>query len=185
MRTSSLTKTGLSVIMSLVLTASLWAVKRVDMPDNFGKDDWAVSHYKEAVGYLKYMANNQTIQKLVSVPDNLRQAAWDDFWKSFDPAKKISADEYEEAYFARVRYANENFASILQPGWLTDRGEAYIRLGEPTTREKFTMRAGGHDIEVWNYMLPRDIYLVFVDRTGVGDFDLLNTGDMLDEVYLR
>ena len=49
MRTSSLTKTGLSVIMSLVLTASLWAVKRVDMPDNFGKDDWAVSHYQEAV----------------------------------------------------------------------------------------------------------------------------------------
>ena len=185
MRTSSLTRTGLTVALSLVMTASLWAVKKVDMPGNFGKDDWAVSHYQEAVGYLKYMTKNQTIQKLISVPDNLRQDAWDDFWKGYDPLKKPSANEFQEAYFDRIRYANEKFGSILQPGWLTDRGEAYIRLGEPTSREKFTMRAGGHDIEVWNYMIPRDIYLVFVDRTGVGDFDLLNTGDMLDEVYLR
>ena len=155
------------------------------MPDNFGTNDWAVANYTEAVGYLKYLADNDVRQKLLSVPENLRLEAWEEFWKGYDPVSSTPENEFRDQYFARIRYANENFNTILQPGWLTDMGEVWIRLGEPNTIEKFTMRASGNDIQVWNYWVPRDVYLVFLDRTGVGDFYLLNTSEMLDEVFFR
>lgn len=176
---------GLPIVLSFVLTGFLWARKKVEMPENFGTNEWAVANYKEAVGYIKYIAKNEVRQQLLSVPENLRLEAWEEFWKGHDPLSSTPENEFRDQYFARIRYANDNFGTILQPGWLTERGEVWIRLGEPKNIEKFTMRAGGNNLEVWNYWAPRDVYLVFMDRSGVGDFYLLNPGEMLDEVFFR
>ena len=176
---------ALPLILSLILTGSIQARKEVVMPENFGTGEWAEVNYKEAVGYLKYVAKNEVRQELLSVPGNLRLEAWEEFWKEHDPVSSTPENEFRDQYFARIRYANENFGNMLQPGWLTDMGEVWIRLGEPNTIEKFTMRASGKDLEIWNYWVPRDAYLVFLDRSGVGDFYLLNMSDMLDEVFFR
>ncbi len=185
MHRSGVIALGLPIILSLIVTSSLWARKKIEMPDNFGTNEWAAANYKEAVGYLKYIAKNDVRQELLSVPENLRLEAWEEFWKERDPVSSTSENEFRDQYFDRIRYANEKFGAILQPGWLTDQGEVWIRLGEPNSIEKFTMRAGGNDLEVWNYWVPRDVYLVFLDRAGVGDFYLLNSSDMLDEVFFR
>ena len=175
----------LPLALSLIVTGLLQARKKVVMPDNFGTSEWAATNYKDAVGCLKYLADNDVRQELFSAPEHKKFEAWEEFWKERDPLSSTSENEFRDQYFARIRYANENFGTILQPGWLTDRGEVWIRLGEPNYIEKFTMRASGNDLEVWNYWVPRDVYLVFLDRTGVGDFYLLNTSEMLDEVYFR
>jgi len=185
MHRSGVIALGLLLIFSLMVTTSLWARKKVEMPENFGTNEWAVAHYKEAVGYLKYLAGNDLRQELLSVPERLKLEAWEEFWIKHDPVSSTPEKEFRNQYFARIRHANEKFGTILQPGWLTDRGEVWIRLGEPNTIEKFTMRAGGRDLEIWNYWVPRDVYLVFLDRAGVGDFYLLNPSDMLDEVFFR
>ena len=168
-----------------MLTAvSVWAGKQAEMPENFGTDEWAVAHYVEAVGYLKYLTDNEDRQKLLSVPEKLRLEAWVEFWNKLDPVSVTPENEYRDAYFARIKHANLDYGTILLSGWLTDRGETYIRLGPPNSIERFTMRAGGKDLEVWSYWIPREVNLVFLDRSGVGDFYLLNPGDMIDQVFI-
>jgi GWxTD domain-containing protein len=176
-------KASIPVILLLILAVPLRARKTVEMPDNFGRDDWAVSHWEEAVGYLKYVGDKEDRQKMLSVPENLRLEAWEEFWKKFDPVSTTPANEFRDEYFARIRQANDNFASILRPGWLTDRGEVYIRMGAPRNVEKFNTRAGGRDIEVWEYWISYDVTLVFMDTRGGGDMDLLNPSVMVEWVF--
>ncbi len=172
--------TTLCMAVLLTVALPLHATKKVEMPDDFGSDLWAVSNWSEAVGYLKYLAKDRVREELVALPTGERLAAWREFWTPHRPDKGINR---REQYFQRVRYANEHLGSNLLPGWKTDMGETWIRLGAPDWREKYTMRGPGRDMEVWNYISPRDTYLVFMDRTGLGDFDLLNYGEMIDEVY--
>ncbi|HLA40867.1 MAG TPA: GWxTD domain-containing protein [Candidatus Glassbacteria bacterium] len=173
-----------ALVIMLIAAVPARAVKQVEMPNNFGADDWAVNNWEEAVGYLKFLANDDTRKEMLKLQESDRIAAWDEFWKARDPEKKKADNVFRSTYFARVRYANENFGSILRPGWLTDRGETWIRLGEPRMLDKYPMSSGSRSLEVWNYWFPRDTYLVFLDRSGVGDYDLLNYGDMIDEVYI-
>ena len=169
----------------MVPALNLWAMKQPEMPDNFGTDEWAVTHWEEAVGYLKYVANKETREKLLNLPELLKFDAWENLWKESDPMPTTPANEFRDQYFARIRYANENFAEMLQPGWLTYRGEAYIRLGPPDNIEIYNMLAGYGDLEIWGYWTPYEINLVFQDHTGVGDFYLLNPSELLDHAYFR
>jgi GWxTD domain-containing protein len=183
---SALSKNGFMLFTVLVLTGAtpLWAVKVPDMPKDFGSEEWAVSNWNAAVGYLKYVADTRKQQALLSVPAGLRKEAWEEFWKDFDPVRSTPENEFSAAYFQRVQYANVHFGTNLQYGWLTDRGEAYVRLGPPAETETYTMRANGKDLEIWQYWAPAEFYLYFVDQTGFGDFVLLNPDVMIHESFL-
>ncbi len=170
----------LCMALLLVVALPLHAVKQAEMPEDFGSDQWAVGNWSEAVEYLKYMAKDKVRKELVALPAAERLDSWQEFWNESAPTMGA---ERREQYFQRIRHANENFGTILQPGWKTEMGETWIRLGAPQWRDKYALRSGGRDLEVWNYMGSRDTYLVFVDRTGLGDYDLLNYSTMIDEVY--
>ena len=182
-RTGMTTLLVLSVMLLTTVTG-LWARKEAQMPDNFGSAEWAASNWDEAVKYLKYLTRDDFREELLKVAPEERKSAWEKFWKSYDPARATEANEFLDRYFERVRYANENFASILKYGWETERGEAWIRLGPPRWQDRYNMRGPGRDIEVWEYWAPMEVDLVFVDRSGVGDFHLVNPQDMIDRAYL-
>lgn len=170
----------LCLTLLLAVALPLHAVKEVEMPADFGSGGWAMSNWNDAAGYLKYIAKDEVREELAALPVGERLDAWRELWTAFEPAMD---SEHREQYFQRIRYANEHFGTILQPGWKTEMGETWIRLGQPDWRDRYTMRSGGRDLEVWNYMDSRDTYLVFVDRTGLGDYNLLNYSTMIDEVY--
>ena len=92
-------------------------------------------------------------------------------------------NEFRSHYFERIKYANDNFSSHWRPGWLSDRGEVYIKLGKPTDIEKFPFRREGRDVDVWEYWSRGGLDLIFYDRTGLGDYELLNRADLTDYVY--
>ena len=170
----------LCMTLLLAVALPLHAVKQVEMPEDFGTSKWAVDNWSEAVGYLKYIAKDKACKELSALPSAERHDAWQEYWNTFEPTM---GDELRVQFFLRIRYANENFGTILKPGWKTEMGETWIRLGAPQWRDTYALRSGGRDLEVWNYMGSRDTYLVFVDRTGLGDYDLLNYSTMIDEVY--
>lgn len=175
----------LTGLIAVVLTAMpVTAAEKTSPPDNFGTAEWAAGHWQKAVHYLKYVSEDDQRKKLRSVPEHLREQAWNEFWKEADPLKSTDRNEYRQTYFERIAYANEHYETSLRDGWLSDQGEAYIRLGPPKVVDKLTMRAGGRDIHVWEYPTTHGLDLVFYDRTGVGDFRLLNPTDMIDEVRL-
>ena len=72
--------------------------------------------------------------------------------------------------------ANERFQEAGEPGWLSDRGEVFITIGEPD--EVFDLSSdfqGRGRVIRWNYFSHR-LTLDFVDETGFGRFRLTPSG---------
>ena len=80
-------------------------------------------------------------------------------------------NEALDDYFRRLQVANGRFAESGDPGWLTDRGEVFITLGEPD--EVYDLRAeqnrGAVPYIRWSYTNLR-LVLLFEDPTGFGRF---------------
>jgi GWxTD domain-containing protein len=107
------------------------------------------------------------------------------FWGHRDPDSDTEENEYREAYYERVAYANEHFTAGV-PGVKTDRGRIYLRFGKPDeiethpsggTYNRESYEGGGststYPFERWWYRnLPghSDIEVEFVDPTGTGEY---------------
>lgn len=57
----------------------------------------------------------------------------EDFWKRRDPTPGTEANEARDAFYARIRTANERYSRAgIGPGMFSDMGRVYIRYGEPS-----------------------------------------------------
>ena len=107
--------------------------------------------------------------------------AYLEFWEKRDPTPGTSQNELQREYYDRVKYANENFYGYRKPGWKTDMGWAYVKLGAPDSidRNPFNQRFAempGRTIkgfEVWTYY-RYNRQLFFVDENGFGEYRLDN-----------
>lgn len=94
------------------------------------------------------------------------------YWKSYDPLLLTDYNERLLEHYTRVAYSNLRFSvphkNIV--GWKTDRGETYIRYGEPY--DKYTIRPEmGTEkplsrTEVWHYP---DMSIAFADKFWTGN----------------
>jgi hypothetical protein len=79
-----------------------------------------------------------------------------------------------------VRIANQRFGDEGTSGWLSDRGEVYVTLGEPDQileqgDNSFNQRGRA---QMWRYNQQR-LQLVFIDQSGFGRWRL-TTGSEAD-----
>jgi GWxTD domain-containing protein len=107
------------------------------------------------------------------------------FWHRRDTDPDTEENEYREAYYERVAYANEHFSSGVR-GVKTDRGRIYLKYGKPDEVEShpsggaYTLASyegngstSAYPFEVWLYRnLPgrSDTEIEFVDPTGTGEY---------------
>lgn len=102
--------------------------------------------------------------------DNQREQFIDVFWRRRDVNPATSENEYRAEHYARIAYANQNFAFGDVAGWQTDRGRIYITHGKPDEIRKST------SAEVWVYRyapgLGHNIEVEFVDVNGTGNYRL-------------
>jgi GWxTD domain-containing protein len=107
------------------------------------------------------------------------------FWRLRDPDPDTEENEYREAYYERVEYANEHFSSGIA-GVKTDRGRIYLKYGKPDDVESHPSGgaytpasyegSGGtstYPFERWWYRnLPghSDVEIEFVDPTSTGEY---------------
>ena len=117
--------------------------------------------------------------------DEEREQFIPDFWRRRDTNPDTEENEYREAYYERLAYVNEHFASGI-PGYKTDRGRIYLKYGKPDEIESHP--AGGpYQRESWEgggststYPFERWFYrsipgrtgaeIEFVDPTGTGEY---------------
>jgi GWxTD domain-containing protein len=142
-------------------------------------DQWMIANFEEVLMFLEYIANRTELDSLKNGSPGDRRKLWDDFWGRRDPIQATPANEYRDEFFQRVRYATEQFS---EPGglagWKTDRGEVYIVMGPPTyVQERYVGRAeyfGRPNAWEWRYETSPGgpLTLVFLDRTGFGQFEL-------------
>jgi GWxTD domain-containing protein len=133
---------------------------------------WVVANFEEMISLLRYFTTTDTLRALAAVPPGARPAAWRKFWHDTDPNPDTPENEALDRYFARLQLANEQFRDEGMPGWLTDRGEVLITIGEPDdVLDRRSEMQGRGRVIVWTYTQLR-LTLTFVDDSGFGRFRL-------------
>jgi GWxTD domain-containing protein len=135
-------------------------------------DQFAVGKLQDIVSLLRYFAPPDTLRALLNAPESERAAAWQHFFQSTDPNHATPENEAIDAYLHRVQIANERFRDEGVAGWLTERGEVFITLGEPSEMfdRRHDMQSNGGTI-VWTYYEHR-LTLYFYDDGGFGRYRL-------------
>ena len=78
---------------------------------------------------LSLVAGGRELQRFEEASEEERKAISEAFWRDRDPAPVTEANERLLEHYRRVAHAREHYGSKTYP-W-DDRGEAYIRYGEP------------------------------------------------------
>jgi len=139
-------------------------------------NQWVITNFEEMVSLLRYFDEGEWVDSLRKATPERRSAVWREFWKATDPVAITPENEALDDYFRRVQQANARFPDEGEPGWLTDRGEVLITLGEPDEVLDLSSgmdRSGLRAIR-WTYSNLR-LVLYFQDQTGFNHFKLTPT----------
>ena len=132
---------------------------------------WLVTNLDEMIDMLRWFrGHDDALNRVKRAPPEDRAEAWSRFWRETDPNAATPENELLNNYFARVAIASQRFRDEGVPGWKTERGEVFIRLGEPDEIYDASAMAQGRVIR-WSYMGLR-LVLFFHDDSGFGRFRL-------------
>lgn len=135
--------------------------------------EWILPSWEEALDYLVYALDPDTLEAWRSAPPVGQAAAWRRFQDRTDPDPATPANEFLDRYFDRMGQANIRFDEPGRAGWETDRGEVLVKLGEPD-RQRFIRPERQNDVPriEWEYdeSLPTPALIVFEDSTEFGVF---------------
>lgn len=136
-------------------------------------NQWVITNFEEMANLLRYFDHQDWVDSLKRAPPEKRPDVWRDFWRATDPNPISAENEALDDYFRRVQEANVRFQDEGQPGWLTERGEVLITLGEPdeTLDMANGMDRSGLRVLRWTYANER-LVLYFEDQTGFNRFRL-------------
>lgn len=124
---------------------------------------------------LSYIASSDEIARLRDLPDEQQTRGWEEFWRRRDPTPDTPRNEAMIEFFRRVRHAEQHFQGF-GPGWRSDMGRIYIKLGPPEQIETRAATVQSPQLEIWYYAQPYR-RIVFADREGFGRFTLLTPLD--------
>ena len=136
-------------------------------------NQWVITNFDEMLSMLRYFERQDWVDSLRRAPPEQRSALWRAFWIATDPVSITPENEALDDYFRRVQQANVRFQDEGQPGWLSDRGEVFINIGEPDEVLDLSSgldRSGVRAIR-WTYTTLR-LVLYFQDQSGFGRFRL-------------
>ena len=137
-----------------------------------GLDD-QIADLESAVSQLRYIAKDREINAIRNAATSQeRFNLFRNFWDKRDPTPGTRRNERMEEYYFRVSFANRNYGRFSNSGWNTDRGEVFIRFGEPDLVERHPFSYGDKPYQIWYYNRIGRRF-IFVDETGFGDFELL------------
>ncbi len=127
-----------------------------------------------ATQYISTPAEKDQYEKLQGV-DAKRRFLYE-FWKKRNSNSVSPNNDYRTEYLQRVTYANDHFRSGNREGWRTDRGRVYIIYGNPDEIDRHPNETNSKPYEIWYYnSLEGGVSFDFVDRTGFGDYSLVNS----------
>lgn len=105
------------------------------------------------------------------------------FWAKRDPTPNTPENEALVAYYRLFYEANRRFRESGAgdvPGWRTDRGRIFLKYGEAEETLRRPVAGPTPPYEVWTYSRPRQLKFVFLDHTGLGNYQLIYTNDRFE-----
>ncbi|HEX5632977.1 MAG TPA: GWxTD domain-containing protein, partial [Gemmatimonadales bacterium] len=132
---------------------------------------WLVTNLDEMIDMLRWYrgADEQMSALRRALPED-RAEAWRKFWRDTDPNPSTPENESLNSYFARIAIASQRYRDEGVPGWKTERGEVFIRLGEPDEVFDASAMSQGRVIR-WSYIGLR-LVIFFRDDSGFNRFRL-------------
>lgn len=136
-------------------------------------EQWAVTNLDDVLSLLRFFGHASELEAIRRAPAAERAARWRAFWRRTDPDTTTPENEALAAYFRRVEIANMRYAEAAQPGWLTDRGEVYVTLGEPDRVDRSDELGGNGGTIRWTYLFGGEtVMLYFVNDRSPQRFRL-------------
>ena len=109
---------------------SLEVEQALDLSDSDAGPVYA--NLDEAIEQLLHIAKDDELKKMRSLEGEEKTRAFEEFWESRDPDPETRMNEYKDEYYRRVKFANKRFGKESNmPGWKTEMGMVYIKLGPP------------------------------------------------------
>jgi len=124
-----------------------------------------------ALKQMRYILSSDSLDRYDDAPLQEKKIFFERFWSRRDPNPNTESNELMEEYFSRVNYANREFSSFSDDGWLSDRGRILIKFGVPDDVERHPFEIDTYPYVIWRYYNLRKTFL-FADRTGFGDYRL-------------
>lgn len=136
-------------------------------------NQWVITNFEEMVSLLRYFDRQEWVDSLRRSAAEHRPDVWREFWKATDPVPITPENEALDDYFRRIQQANVRFQDEGEPGWLTERGEVFISLGEPDDMVDLSNGINRNGLRVirWTYTTPR-LVLYFQDQSGFSRYRL-------------
>lgn len=128
---------------------------------------------------LRYIVKGAEYKRLVEAAEAARDSLLAEFWRQRDPDPETPANQLREEFYRRVAFSDMRFAAAgksgakTPAGWETDRGRIYIKYGPPKEVHHQMAEQGSPPYEIWFYP-SLDLYFFFRDKTGSGDYELVN-----------
>lgn len=179
----------------VLLALSAFALAQKSQKKEETMESYFKSWLEKDVKYIITEEEKAVFVKLQT--DEEREQFVEQFWRRRDTDPTTPENEYKEEHYRRIQYANDVFAAGI-PGWMSDRGQIYIKYGKPDRIE--THPAGGpyqrrweegggrtstYPFERWEYRningIGDDIELEFVDYSGGNLYKLANNPNLKDE----
>ncbi len=124
--------------------------------------------------YISSTEERNRYEKLTTV-DSKRQFLYD-FWNKRKSDEVSKSGDARSQYLERIAYANDHFRAGMRDGWKTDRGRVYVLYGNPDEIDRHPNETDSKPYEIWTYnSLEGGVSFDFVDRTGFGDYSLVNS----------
>jgi GWxTD domain-containing protein len=129
---------------------------------------------QEQLAQLRYIVNQNEYNYLKSLSESELQQGINEYWLSKDPDPYTLDNIYQETFYQRIRYVNNNYRfRDFTPGWRTDMGRIYIIYGEPDHIVNDVFPIGKPPSITWHYYSLNKVF-VFYDLRGYGHYELKN-----------
>ncbi len=154
-----------------------------------GADEWVFASFEQALPYFAYAIDEETMDAWRAAGPLSRALLWQQFWIATDTVPDTPSNEFLVEYFGRMSRASERYPEPGEPGWRTDRGRAYVQLGEPDREILHPPRITGQNTMIeWVYdeALSFPVQLFFEAENAYGTYNLtLRSAQMLADAVQR
>ena len=134
---------------------------------------------EQGLEHARIIANDAERRRMRRLPDlDARRRFLMDFWRKRDDAPMTAFNEFKDAFYRRIQYANDRYTSSMEQGWRSDRGRVVVAYGLPNDIEPHLYDQATVPYEIWQYNnVPGygQSVFVFADLNGFGSFELLHS----------
>lgn len=145
-----------------------------------------VGSFEDMLSYLRYFTAPQRLERLRATPVAERGRAWSQFLAETDPSPELEGHQGLQQYFARIQVANQRYRDDGGPGWLSDRGMAFVAFGDPDqVYEPNPMAVGQRNRQqIWIYR-DEQLQLEYRDVNGFERWEMQPASEAAFQMALR